>query len=102
MEVKVQKVIIYVRRVCLHTSAFGFSADFAHKVLGAAMIGARTFEHFAGVIISYSAWAACIVVYMDGAKERLAHKHDGETIAADEDEIAEQKQQIDRKEQVYV
>jgi bacteriorhodopsin len=72
--VKKEGVIQGVRQFALHSSAAGFSLDFAHCLFGRAMILLSVWESYHEFAISYAAFAATLVVYCDGYKEKVKAK----------------------------
>jgi hypothetical protein len=77
------------RRVTLHSSAFGFGVDFFHVCAGKAMIFAAAFERYRELIISWSAWAAVLVVYIDGHFEAERRRRE---IRPVEEDVVEEKE----------
>jgi hypothetical protein len=71
-----ERVWIGARRFALHSSAAGFSADFVHQIYGHAMVFAEAWERVHGVAVSYSAFAATLIVYIDGHRERVRYSKD--------------------------
>lgn len=63
--------LMMARSVALHSSAAGFSLDFAHAMFGPAMILYPMWEVGHEFLVSYSAFAATIIVYIDGHREHI-------------------------------
>lgn len=74
-EHRIEHGLALAREAMLHTSAAGFAADFFHAILGNAMIFAETWEHVHSVVVSYSAFSAALIIYIDGHREKVHRAH---------------------------
>jgi hypothetical protein len=85
---QMERPVKYTRRILLHSSAAGFAADFIHAIIGKTMIFAQYYERIHDPLISWSALAATLIVYIDGAKEKYAEEHKDVPHDTQEGEVA--------------
>lgn len=68
------KALLAARAFCLHTSAFGFGADFAHAVMGEHMILASAWEAISHYAVTWACVGATLMCYIDGMREKRSHR----------------------------
>lgn len=69
-----ESTFLVCRRFALHSSAVSFSFDFCHAIFGSSMILAVFWEQIHDIAVPYAAFAATLIIYIDGHKEKVRQK----------------------------
>jgi hypothetical protein len=67
--VVVERKLMRVRQILVHSSASSFGLYFVHATCGSNMILFNVWERYHELGVSYAALAASIIIYIDGYRE---------------------------------